>query len=94
MGPYPRLLCYKVFDFLCRTLLDPPTGEDAHRPGIISFTDQDLETQLANMLNTLGIETQVLQPAKGLEVSADILFLLSLTLHLYRIWLKQFQSRS
>jgi hypothetical protein len=53
-----------------------------------------LETQLANMLNTLGIETQVLQPAEGLEVSADILFLLSLTLHLYRIWLKQFQSRS
>ncbi|GJD11653.1 hypothetical protein Gasu2_57770 [Galdieria sulphuraria] len=57
----------QVLDFLCRILLQPPNGEEAHRPGTISFTDQELETQLANELFSYGIRTQVLQPAEGLE---------------------------
>ncbi|GJQ10118.1 hypothetical protein GpartN1_g1909.t1 [Galdieria partita] len=58
----------QVFDFLCRMILDPPTGEEAHRPGIISFSDQELERQLAQKLSSIGIQVQILQPAEGLEV--------------------------
>eukprot|EP00871_Galdieria_phlegrea_P003560 jgi/Galph1/4204/GphlegSOOS_G2869.1 len=56
-----------VLLFLLQVMINPQTGEQPRRPSMITFTEEPLEAALKENLRGMDVETDVLQPAEGID---------------------------